>query len=376
MQLPELAVSAIAAHLPVQAQAAFRLTCRSLRDHLPVQNLGHSIRLSPQGNWKTQAKKLKSIAPNVKVLIWQAEGIQHCIELLGNPFYGVVRLHTYFESRDPAECRNAETLRNARDSELSRLECLRALAVAPATSQADLQLDMTVKYAEPKHPPLQAAFKNLAPFIAGLSIIGDFRVILQNTVNFSHLSRLELTLPNAACARSDARAVEFLQNAFRSLPKLTYVQLNADSLSVQPFEVLGVLAELPNITSLKVDSGISPCRLAAAHLIHVTSLCLVREVYFDHPTGKLQILHLAYLSLAQRKMLLQLRQMSRGVDVTTGCHDAEGFAQTPCSHPKCCLHHSLAADHCHVCVEDVAQASMQPRLQLCDKGIETSAQLV
>ena len=351
LQLPELVLVTILGKLPILAQAAFRLTCTTWRNRLAAQDLCHTVSLSPCGDWESKAKHLKSLFPKITIQVQEAySGIQKCLQLLNSPHCDVVSLRCHFESHGPEQDSDERWLRNNRLAELQHLRILSTLVEAQKT-HARLQLEMAVtyKHAPPQSEDIHTAFNKLLPSISGLSVSGNFGSVVQEAFPFSHLSRLELTLPNARSPEVvDGSAIMHLQKTLRSLHNLCNLQLHAGCLSIQPPVVTNVLPELPTITSLKVDSGINPCCLASPHMEHITSLCLGREVFFDQPPENLLCLHLAYLSPAHRAMIEQLKQMKDVVSLTVGYCDVPGLVQIPCQQQQSCPHYSLAPRHWHI----------------------------
>ena len=363
LQLPELVLVTVIQNLPVTAQAAFRLTCRCWRSYLTSQDLTHTVCLSPSGDWEGKAKKLKTMFPKLSIQVQEPySGVQKCLQLLNSPHCDVVSLRCHFESHGPAQLGDEQWLRNNRLAELQHLLTLGNLVDAPKT-HAKLQLEMSVtyKHTPPQSSDLSAAFIRLLPSISGLSVSGNFSSVVQEAFPFSHLSRLELTLPNARSPDVvNGAAIQHLQKTLRSLHNLRNLQLHADCLSIQAPAIMGVLTDLPNVASLKVDSGINPCKLVSQHMEHVTALCLGRDVTFDHPPQNLQILHLAYLSLAHKPMLLQLKQLKGNISLTAGYCDTEGFSQHCCRQQQSCPHHGLASHHWHMHPKDNAHGAILP----------------
>lgn len=153
-----------------------------------------------------------------------------------------------------------------------------------------------------------------------------------------------------------------------NLPSLCYLQLHAHHQSLQPSIVVGMLRDLPNITSLKVDSGISPCMLSSQDLMHVSALSLGRAVKLNEPLERLQVLHMAYLGPPedQKSLLEQLQLLLRhNVSLTAGYCDL-GLLQSPCKR-YCCAHAHLAVDHMHVDARHSSPAAMQPYKYICDR---------
>ena len=338
----------IISKLPITAHGAFRLTCTTWRNRLAAPDLSHTVCLSPYGDWEAKAKHLKSQFPKITIQVQESySGVQKCLQLLNSPHCDVVSLRCHFESHGPEQHGDEQWLRNNRLAELQHLRILSTLVEAPkAHARLQLEMAVTYKHAPPQSNDLQTAFSKLLPSISGLSVSGNFRSVVQEAFPFSHLSRLELTLPNArSAAVVNGSAVQHLQTTLRSLHNLCSLQLHADCLSIQPSAVTHVLPVLPTITSLKVDSGINPCCLTSQHMEHITSLCLGREVVFDSPPEHLQCLHLAYLSAAHRTMIMQLESH---VGVTVGYCDDPELIQTQCKQQQSCLHYSMALQHWHV----------------------------
>ncbi len=351
VQLPELVLVMIAGKLPVTAQGAFRLTCRSWLNRLAAQELSHTVSLSPYGDWETKAKRLKGMFPKIAIQVQESySGVQKCLQLLNSPHCDVVSLRCHFESHGSQQNGDEHWLRNNHLAELQHLRILSTLVNAPkAHARLQLEMAVTYKHSPPQSDDLQTAFNKLLPSISGLSVSGNFSSVVQEAFPFSHLSRLELTLPNARSAEVvNGSAILHLQKTLRSLHNLCNLQLHADCLSIQPSAITDVLSVLPTVTSLKVDSGINPCCLASRHMEHITSLCLGREVRFDQPPENLEFLHLAYLSPAHTATLMQLVQMERIVSLTVGYCDVPGLVQLPCRQQQSCPHYGLAPQHWHI----------------------------
>ena len=351
VQLPELVLVAIVKTLPVTTHAAFRLTCKTWCSRLAAQDLSHMVSLSPSGDWEANAKRLKETFPKITIQVQDSySGIQRCLQLLNNPHCDVVSLQCHFESHGPEQHGDEYWRRNNRLAELQHLRILSNLADAPKThARLELEMAVTYKHSPPQSEDLQTAFSKLLPSISGLSVSGNFSSVVQEAFPFNHLSRLELTLPNARSPGVvNGSAIQHLQKTLRSLHNLCNLQLHADCLSIQPSAITSVLAELPTVTSLKVDSGINPCCLASLHMEHITSLCLGREVFLDQPPENLQHLHLAYLSSAHKPLILQLQQMKTAISLTAGYCDVPGLVQVRCRQQQSCPHYSLAPQHWHV----------------------------
>lgn len=358
LQLPALVQVMIADSLPLVAQRSFRLTCRSWRDRLTAQDLTHTIRLSPYGGWEKKAKQMKYMFPKITIQVQDTySGAQRCLQLLTSPYCDVVSLHCHFESHGPAQPGDEQWLRINRLAELQHLLVLKHMVAYACKEHARLELEMSVTYnhAPPQSEDLHMAFNMLLPSISGLSVSGNFSSVVQKAFPFSHLSRLELTLPNARCVEvRNGSAVQHLKKTLASLHNLCNLQLHADCLSIQPAAITDVLTTLPGVTSLKVDSGFSPCSLPARHMGNIVSLCLGREVLLDKPPSDLQYLHLAYFSDVHKPLLAQLAQAKRSPTLSVGFCDSRcivtQFSKLPtsCRLQKSCPHYSLASRHSHV----------------------------
>ena len=218
---------------------------------------------------------------------------------------------------------------------------------------------------EPQAASVSEAFEQILPFVTGLKITVGFSTSPEKMYHFSHLSWLELALPDAqSTAVTSGEAVQKLQVMLHNLPSLSYLHLHAEYRSLQPPMVVSMLRDLPNITSLKVDSGISPCMLSSQDLMHVTALSLGREVDLDQPPDQLQVLHMAYLGPPQKVLLVQLQQMQHSVSLIAGYCDV-GLEQSPCKR-HCCPHAHLAVDHVHIHAGRSDPVTMQPHKYICD----------
>ena len=357
LQLPALIQAMVVNKLPLAAQPTFRLTCRSWRDRLTAQDFAHTIRLSPNGDWEKKAKQLRCMFPKITIQIQESySGAQRCLQLLTSPHCDVLSLHCHFESHGPAQPGDEQWLRKKRSAELQHLRVLSTIIANAPKQHARLELDMAVIYRHtpPQSQDLQAAFETLLPSISGLSVSGNFSSVVQEAFPFSHLSRLQLTLPNARSVEvRSGSAIQHLKQSLASLHNLCDLQLHADCLSIQPSAITDVLATLPGVTSLKVDSGISPSGLPASHMGHIAALCLGRDVLFDEIPPNLQHLHLAYLSFARRPLLSQLAQAHQALTLTVGFCDDADVMLLPCRQQMSCPHYSLAPRHLHVDLQQV-----------------------
>lgn len=140
-------------------------------------------------------------------------------------------------------------------------------------------------------------------------------------------------------------AVQHLKKTLASLHNLCNLQLHADCLSIQPAAIADVLTTLPGVTSLKVDSGISPCCLPAGHMGNIVSLCLGREVLLDESPSDLQYLHLAYLCDAHKPLLAQLAQAKRPLTLFVGFCDSPHILTQFCRLQKSCHEAHITAWH-------------------------------
>lgn len=376
--LPELVRATIVKKLHLTEQARLRLTCRSWRDHLKAHELSHTVCLCSEEGWEEKAKHLKIKFPKLNIQLRAAygggpTGVEECTQLLENPYCDVVRLYYNFTSYESGQFQGREWLQESRQYQIDSIRAFSSLLALPV-AQAKLQLKVkaTHTHSGPSASELSTAFAKLVPYIAAINANGDIHKILQKPSLFCRLTDLRLTLPQACYTgdaelslATDAAAVEKLQRLFLTLPKLSHLQLHATGASLQSAAVLSVLSKLPNVTCLKLDTGIMPCKLASQDLRHVTGLCLGREVTFDQPPANLHALHLAFLGLPQKPMLLQLRQVQRHVDISAGSCGAQGLTLTPCKQ-RCCSHNDLAAKHQHVHVEESGEIAMQPHVYLCD----------
>lgn len=200
MQLPgELSVQ----QLPYDAQTAFRLTCRTWRDSIKASELSGTVdlklKLNPepekekklkQSDWQEKATKLKSEFPNAKINICSPiyqnpEVVKECMQALESPECSILTLQCRLESRT--------------STTLQYLQLLGHFAAA-SKRHVQLQLEFTASCSqleEPQAAGVSEAFQQILPFITGLTITDGFSTRPENMYSFSHLSRLELTLPDA-----------------------------------------------------------------------------------------------------------------------------------------------------------------------------------
>ena len=280
-------------------------------------------------------------------------GVQRCLQLLNSPYCDVVSLHCHLQSHGPSQPGDEQWLRNNRLAELQHLLVLNnTIANAPKEhARLELELSVTYPHAPPQSQALQMAFNMLLPSISGLSVSGNFSSVVQKAFPFNHLSRLELTLPNARSVEvRNGSAVQHLKKTLASLHNLCNLQLHANCLSLQPAAITDVLTTLPKVTSLKVDSGFISCCLPASHMENIVSLCLEGKVLFDEPPPHLEYLHVAFLSETYKPLLVQVAQAKRELTLSVEFCDicSPDIVIVPCRLLKSCPQYSLAARHLHV----------------------------
>lgn len=297
LQLPELILREVIDRLSLADQERVRLVCKPWRDHVSVQLLAGTLNLSSARDLELRVGHLKSLYPNAVIQVKQDKTItawdRSRVELLANPLCDILKLACEWTSSEPPWSALAQYYQSLLNDE----------KVLPR-----LQLDMKVTYTcSLRDVEQQGIITELGSIVSTLSIIGDLPMFVQHFF-LTNLTELEYRLPILTSDNDAKTEAERIQAALLSLPSLCYLALQADRYGVQPAHVLQVLPQLPNLSALRVTTGINPCCLDSSFLLHITQLSLGRHVTFDTPPQNLRSLHLDFLSQSCRPMLLQLEQ--------------------------------------------------------------------
>ena len=180
-------------------------------------------------------------------------------------------------------------------------------------------------------PTIKSVVSDIAASVSSLRFDSD-RSCLDNKspvlhwFNFGNLVKLELPLPRQV----QGMAPQQFQAALLSMPKLSSLSLTIERFGVQPSAVLVIAPRLPNLKSLKLDTGIWPYCLEATQLQHITSLCLGTAVTFDEPPARLRHLKVTQLSHSNYLMMAQIEALQiPSLSITVHHTDAEGLPQLP-----------------------------------------------
>lgn len=189
--------------------------------------------------------------------------------------------------------------------------------------------------------PYQAVFDTLAPALAHIRVLEGITACLPAILSLANLHTLTMTAPKKG------PKIDEIKKALPSLTELCalHVCTEPTSSAASVNRLLGVLRQMPKVTSLKVvaDQGLVLC-LCASNLQYIQELQLGSRVTVDHPPSMLMHLQLEDISGSHQgvfqgysNLFAQLQDLSNSVSLTVDRFCDESLCLMPSKLQNLCL---------------------------------------
>ena len=343
-------------------------TCATWRDLRPARDFRHRVTFANLPGWEQYAAQLRRVCPQITVVV-VSEGYSDLAQLLRSPECDIV---TCFPQGSTIMRQwSLQTGTHIPDSTYRALTELQELAAiveqAPPLARSHLELSLRTRSNQLILPSVEAAIHGMTSTIREIREQQQFIATSKVLFPLESLRVLAFSLP------SRPREPDIFQAAMRLAPNLEFLQLyvKTRNTTVSALCFLAVLAELPNVTSVRlVTKGNTAC-LSSSYLMHITRLELGCQVYFRQLPPRLRELYLEGLDLdwlGYEAMMSALQQAITPVNLTL---TSSVIAAMPClsaNLQKLSLQYLLAVHLCNVesfCTLRTSMARLENLRVLC-----------